>query len=816
MILNKKNIRLVLLISLLLMISFGVKVNDNNIAYQTHLWKGTPLTNGVIPIWNVTWAGLIGVSEGKDLEFDSLGNLYEFGNTDCFGAGGGDLLLIKYDQDGNQIWNRTWGNSDHEYYGGIAVDSSDNIYITGTRYTPASTVLIKYNGLGAQLWNVSWNPYGPTHNTYVYDVETDSSDNAYIVGLDPNLQSPFLLKFNNAGVLINYTLIPEGFPSVNHDYGIYIDSSDNLFISGGPFHSYTNFLLAKYSSSCHQIWNKTLSIGDGGTNHAPVTDICVDPIGNIYISGFIEPNHGILLKYDSTGNQIWNRTVRNMLAYSVALDNDSNPYIGGLHAIGHQSQGFLIKFSSNGIFQWNQTLLIEGLDTNFNGIALDESDAVYCTGYYGPYNTGIIDIITAKFDFVDYNPETNLVKVPDADIYFSDINITWTGSDDITPTEQLVYSYYLEGYDSGWSPWTSQTSKLYEFLENGTYTFYVRAKDTGDNIDPTPATTTFTVATPDWRRYAQIGDILLHRSFGALYFFLNWTHAGIYLGEGKVAEARAPWDGGVGTYNIIDWDYPNTRQVILLNVTSVSPKLRQQAAIWAKFQAERYYPWPFKGYDFNLIQKSADPSSSKWYCSELVWASYYNNGLNLDDNDDLSDPVSPDDLNVSDHTEIIGSHILPLLEISNRYLLIRVYCPVNLRITDPDGLIISNSISEINDTCYLEQDMNSDGIPDDAIGLPLLKYGKYTVEILQESGALLNDSFSLTVSLDDITLPIAEDVLISELSGTPYVFYVDENGIHLTPPGETPPGIGGYDVFYMIFSIVGIIALVSLNYKRKK
>ena len=74
----------------------------------------------------------------------------------------------------------------------------------------------------------------------------------------------------------------------------------------------------------------------------------------------------------------------------------------------------------------------------------------------------------------------------------------------------------------------------------------------------------------------------------------------------------------------------------------------------------------------------------------------------------------------------------------------------------------------------------------------------------------------LLISLDNTTLTIAEDVLISEIPEKPYVFYVDESGIHLNPPEEPISGIGGYEIFYIIFSIIGFIAFVSLNRKRKK
>ncbi len=94
-------------------------------------------------------------------------------------------------------------------------------------------------------------------------------------------------------------------------------------------------------------------------------------------------------------------------------------------------------------------------------------------------------------------PETNITGGPSGTIGYDDVQFTWTGSDNVTATSNLVYSYYLNGYDSGYSPWTSSTSKNYYNLPNGPYTFYVKAKDEAGNIDPTPASKSFTVQIDD-------------------------------------------------------------------------------------------------------------------------------------------------------------------------------------------------------------------------------------------------------------------------------------------------------------------------------
>ena len=90
-------------------------------------------------------------------------------------------------------------------------------------------------------------------------------------------------------------------------------------------------------------------------------------------------------------------------------------------------------------------------------------------------------------------PDTQITSGPSGTITTNSATFTYTGTDDVTPTANLVYATYLQGYDSGWSSFSSSTTKSYSNLPNGSYTFQVKAKDQAGNEDPTPATRTFIV-----------------------------------------------------------------------------------------------------------------------------------------------------------------------------------------------------------------------------------------------------------------------------------------------------------------------------------
>ena len=94
------------------------------------------------------------------------------------------------------------------------------------------------------------------------------------------------------------------------------------------------------------------------------------------------------------------------------------------------------------------------------------------------------------------SPQTVITVAPAETIDSNKATFEWTGSDDKTATNKLTYSYYLEGHDDSYSSFTSDTSKSYTNLPDGSYTFYVKSHDEADNVDLTPASVKFIVATP--------------------------------------------------------------------------------------------------------------------------------------------------------------------------------------------------------------------------------------------------------------------------------------------------------------------------------
>ncbi|MGC9307805.1 MAG: maltotransferase domain-containing protein [Thermoplasmatota archaeon] len=90
-------------------------------------------------------------------------------------------------------------------------------------------------------------------------------------------------------------------------------------------------------------------------------------------------------------------------------------------------------------------------------------------------------------------PDTSITDGPPGSGASPDVSFTWTGSDTVTSTAGLEYSYQLQGYENSWSTWSTSTSTSYTGFPDGSYTFKVRARDSSGNVDGSPDTWTFTV-----------------------------------------------------------------------------------------------------------------------------------------------------------------------------------------------------------------------------------------------------------------------------------------------------------------------------------
>lgn len=128
-----------------------------------------------------------------------------------------------------------------------------------------------------------------------------------------------------------------------------------------------------------------------------------------------------------------------------------------------------------------------------NGVWITTSDAIYnyqekMNDDYTSYYNSLIRRVEVGFDSIVfygtfYHDTTRLVvdlKQPEhlkTVARFRDNIFTFYYSTPFMPTNEMKYSYILEGFDDEWSNWEAKTEKDYTNLDNGRYVFKVKAKN---------------------------------------------------------------------------------------------------------------------------------------------------------------------------------------------------------------------------------------------------------------------------------------------------------------------------------------------------
>jgi len=319
----------------------------------------------------------------KAITVDADGNTWLVGYTDGYGSNV-DVLLLKYNPDGNLVFAKTWGGSEDDVANAITSDSS-GIYVTGWTASFGAeiinTFLLKLDLQGNPLWQKTWSENGNWLNIGK-SLAIDSFGNVYVTGSTRDTPNDsFLLKYDSNGNLLRQKGLGVG----RSNSFITIDNSDNVYLTG-TFSNGSLVYLIHTDSQENINWAKTW--GGTGTNLA--NDITTDSSGNIYLAGYFK--HGnlqdaLLLKYDSNGNFIfaksWNGPKGGAdKANAIALD----PLEGYIYVAGSTDaydtgnlDDLLLKYDYNGNFHWARTWDTEGAEEAYD-LLIDNRGILYMAG----------------------------------------------------------------------------------------------------------------------------------------------------------------------------------------------------------------------------------------------------------------------------------------------------------------------------------------------------------------------------------------------------------------------------------------------------
>lgn len=343
------------------------------------------------PEGTVLWANKIGAADYDYVQkviTDAAGNLimagYFYGDTQIgsdhyTSYGSQDVFIAKFSPEGAFIWSSRAGGQSADYVTGLALDTQQNLVISGYYYGSlnfgdttlvssgsSDIFLAKFNAEGDLLWAMS---AGGSSSDQCRSASCDPEGNILISGsfyYDITLGDTTLSTLNPVGVVVarylpngqldrafqldGTYLSSENYVIADRDGGFYLTGNFSELIHFGS-HTFDagefdqDIYLAKYGSACENLWARQAY----SASSDQVIGIDIDVNNNAYITGhYLDTiqfeqvslpytlccgsREIFIVKYNSSGGVLWGQQISGARAsiQSTALNSENKLLLSGL------------------------------------------------------------------------------------------------------------------------------------------------------------------------------------------------------------------------------------------------------------------------------------------------------------------------------------------------------------------------------------------------------------------------------------------------------------------------------------------------------
>lgn len=310
-------------------------------------------------LWTKTFGGG-GVERAFSVQQTSDGGFIIAGNTSSYGAGSADIWLVKTDEDGNEEWNKTFGGSESEWAGSVSQTMDGGFIIAGSTdsFGPgySNFWIIKTDEQGNEEWNRVFGNY-ESHGKCA----KQTLDGGYILTGTTwifNTTTYFdvwLIKTDENG----YKEWSKTYGGSDWDEGNSVQQTTDGGFAVAGYHNANDFWLIKTDEDGNVEWNQTYggSAIDVCSSGSQTNDDGYILAGYTYSYGAGDMDFW-LVKTDESGNEVWNRTLGvsdQDWARSVQQTTDGGYIIVGSTGCFGDENLWIIKTDEDGNEEWNLT-----------------------------------------------------------------------------------------------------------------------------------------------------------------------------------------------------------------------------------------------------------------------------------------------------------------------------------------------------------------------------------------------------------------------------------------------------------------------------